>query len=76
VKVEFSSAVDVGLLSMIKGVKAVSVISPLIFQLTAESDIDIRPGVFRFAVDHQLTVLSMQKEELKLEEVFQELTRD
>jgi hypothetical protein len=37
---------------------------------------DIRPEVFRFAVDHQLTVLAMQKEELKLEEVFQELTKD
>ena len=76
VKVEFGSVVEAGLLSMIKGVKAVSIISPLIFQLTAESDMDIRPEVFRFAVDHQLTVLAMQKEELKLEEVFQELTRD
>lgn len=37
---------------------------------------DIRPDVFRFAVDQQLTVLAMQKEELRLEEVFQELTRD
>jgi ABC-2 type transport system ATP-binding protein len=37
---------------------------------------DIRPALFRYAVDHQLTVLSMNIEEQKLEEVFQELTRN
>jgi ABC-2 type transport system ATP-binding protein len=37
---------------------------------------DIRPALFRYAVDQQLTVLSMNIEEQKLEEVFQELTRN
>jgi ABC-2 type transport system ATP-binding protein len=36
---------------------------------------DIRADVFRFAVDNNLTVLSLHLEEQKLEEVFQELTR-
>ena len=43
--------------------------------LTSDSSIDIRPAVFRFAVDNGLTVLSLQREEQKLEEVFRELTR-
>jgi ABC-2 type transport system ATP-binding protein len=76
VRVEFSSAVDAALLAKINGVKAVKTISPVSFQLTAQSANDIRPDVFRFAVDQKLTVLAMQKEELRLEEVFQELTKD
>lgn len=37
---------------------------------------DIRAEVFQFAVAHKYTVLSLQREEQKLEEVFQELTRN
>lgn len=36
---------------------------------------DIRQHIFKFAVDHGLAVLSMQKKEKSLEEVFQELTK-
>jgi len=36
---------------------------------------DIRPGVFQFAVDHKYTVVSLHREEQRLEEVFQVLTR-
>ena len=76
VKVEFSSAVDAGLLAKINGVHTVITLSPVSFQLTAQSSQDIRPDVFKFAVEQNLTVLAMQKEELRLEEVFQELTKD
>jgi ABC-2 type transport system ATP-binding protein len=76
VKVEFSSVVDAGLLSKINGVQRVITLSPVSFQLTAQNSLDIRPDVFRFAVEQNLTVLAMQKEELRLEEVFQELTKD
>ncbi len=43
--------------------------------LYSEPGTDIRAAVFQFAVDHKLTVLSLHREEQKLEEVFQELTR-
>ncbi len=36
---------------------------------------DMRPVLFNFAVSEGLTVLSMQKREMSLEEVFQELTK-
>ncbi|MFN4234979.1 MAG: gliding motility-associated ABC transporter ATP-binding subunit GldA [Bacteroidia bacterium] len=36
---------------------------------------DIRNEVFKFAVDNQLTVLTLQKNEQKLEDVFKELTK-
>jgi ABC-2 type transport system ATP-binding protein len=76
VNVEFSSEIKAGLLAGIQGVTAVKQLSPVTFQLSANADRDIRPDVFKFAVNNQLTVLSLQKEELRLEEVFQELTKD
>ena len=76
VSVEFSSTLEPGLLSKINGVKSVKQLSPVSFLLTAKSSEDIRPEIFRFAVNQKLTVLAMQQEEAKLEEVFQELTKD
>jgi ABC-2 type transport system ATP-binding protein len=75
VKVEFGSPVDAGLLAKIDGVRKVTALTPVIFQVSSVNSVDIRPGIFKFAVDQKLTVLTMQKEELGLEEVFQELTR-
>jgi ABC-2 type transport system ATP-binding protein len=48
----------------------------IIWLLESESGRDVRADVFKFAVDKALTVLSLQKEEQKLEEVFQELTKN
>ena len=42
--------------------------------IEAEGDEDIRPGLFNFAVRNSLTVLSLQKQENNLEEVFRHLT--
>jgi len=36
---------------------------------------DVRADIFKYAVDNNLTVLSMQKKEKSMEEVFQELTK-
>jgi hypothetical protein len=35
---------------------------------------DSRQEIFRFAVDHQLAVITMQKQENNLESVFRQLT--
>jgi ABC-2 type transport system ATP-binding protein len=45
------------------------------YLIESESAEDIRPLIFRFAVENGLTVLSMQKQENNLEEVFRHLTR-
>jgi gliding motility-associated transport system ATP-binding protein len=42
--------------------------------IEAEGEKDIRPDIFSFAVANNLTVLSLQKEESNLEEVFRHLT--
>jgi ABC-type multidrug transport system ATPase subunit len=36
---------------------------------------DFRENIFKYAVDKGVSVLSMQKQQKSLEEVFQELTR-
>jgi ABC-2 type transport system ATP-binding protein len=46
-----------------------------IWHLISAPASDIRAAVFQFAVEHKYTVLSLHREEQKLEEVFQELTR-
>jgi ABC-2 type transport system ATP-binding protein len=45
------------------------------WSISSDPATDIRPAIFRFAVDNGLTVLSLHREEQKLEEVFQELTK-
>ncbi|MCX6241815.1 MAG: gliding motility-associated ABC transporter ATP-binding subunit GldA [Bacteroidetes bacterium] len=87
IRVEFSSEVEKHIIQSIPGVIEMLVpgreaavknsksIASAIWLLESETGLDIRAGVFKFAVDKGLTVLSMQKEEQKLEEVFQELTK-
>lgn len=44
--------------------------------IEAEGEEDIRHAIFTFAVNNKLTVLSLQKEESNLEEIFRHLTND
>jgi len=83
IKVEFNSPVESTQLLAIQGV--LEVLNPTsslqqeastTWQLVSDFSTDIRGDVFNFAVNNQLTVLSLQKEEQKLEELFQELTND
>ena len=89
IRVEFSLPVEKHIVQSIPGVKEILLPgreqagqekskSPAssIWLLESETGLDIRADVFKFAVDKGLTVLSMQKEEQKLEEVFQELTKN
>lgn len=72
---EFDRTVDARQLRQIKGVKQVNLRTGNTWVFDAEKGIDIRQEIFKFAVDHNLTVLSMQREESSLESVFQKLTR-
>jgi ABC-2 type transport system ATP-binding protein len=44
--------------------------------VTSKPESDVRAALFQFAVDHDVKVLSMHRDELRLEEVFQEMTRN
>ncbi len=73
-KVEFNKPVSASLLKTIKGVKLVTKVSDTIYEIEAGKN-DIREDIFQFAVKNEVAVLSLQKIEQGLEEVFQQLTK-
>ena len=75
IKVEFDTTVPAALLKAIPGVLDVAPAGSRVWHLISAPGSDIRADVFKFAVEHKYTVLSLLREEQKLEEVFQELTR-
>ncbi|MCF8370787.1 MAG: gliding motility-associated ABC transporter ATP-binding subunit GldA [Bacteroidales bacterium] len=75
IQVEFNKEVQKSDLGKIEGVTKVAHFKDNIWLLQARPQDDIRPRIFNFAVKHNFQVLSMQKQELNLEKVFQELTK-
>ena len=74
IQVEFDKVTSDSLLAEIENVSSVKRLKDNIWVIEAEGDEDIRPSVFNFAVKNNLTVLSMNKQESNLEEVFRHLT--
>ena len=72
---EFNSNVDRLDLSCIPGVKRVMLVKGNTWKIYSTTQDDIRPAIFKFAVDKNLMVLSLQREEQTLEEVFHQLTK-
>jgi ABC-2 type transport system ATP-binding protein len=76
VLVEFEKAPDAAVLRKIEGVESVKQLKGKQFEIHARGDEDIRNRIFSFAVENKLMVLSMQKEESSMEDVFHLLTRE
>lgn len=74
VKVEFNKPVASNVLNNIPGINDVKKISDTVWLLGSESDRDIRQNIFDFAVNNDLSVLTIQKEEQRLEDIFKQLT--
>ena len=74
IRVGFDKKISAAELLSIPNVTKASLTDQELWLLEAESEEDIRPAVFSFAVQNNLTVLSLQKEENNLEEVFRHLT--
>jgi len=74
VTVEFSDSIDETALLQIAGVTRAEHIRENSWRLQTDSDDDVRKAIFDFAVSKNLSVLAMQKEEQRLEDVFKELT--
>lgn len=72
--VEFDRAVKADELMNIEYVTSVGMIKENEYVIEAETMEDIRPVIFSFAVKNNLTILSLQKKEGNLEEVFRKLT--
>jgi len=74
IKVSFDRKISDTELLSIPNVNNVRLTDKDFWLLESDSAEDIRPAVFSFAVKNNLTVLSLQKEENNLEEVFRHLT--
>jgi ABC-2 type transport system ATP-binding protein len=74
VQVEFDKDISEIFLPEYPDTRSVRKLKTNIWEIEAEGDEDIRPALFSFAVRNGLTVLSLQKKESNLEEVFRHLT--
>lgn len=71
---ELEDQVDAGVLQTVPGISKVVCLNDRQWLVSGPAGESFRKDLFRFAVDHGLTVLSMQKQERSLEEVFRQLT--
>jgi ABC-2 type transport system ATP-binding protein len=75
VVVEFAEAVNPVQFRNLDGVKNSVAISATECKIEAIGKVDIRPKIFQYAKEHNLTILSMNKVEQGLEDVFRKLTK-
>ncbi len=72
--VEFDREISRGSIQAIAGVLKVTRLEGQQWELYAEQSTDIRPEIFKFAVEQQLTVLTINRIEQDLESIFRQLT--
>lgn len=74
--VEFNKPASIPLLLTIPGVQNVENTSENMYRIAAIANTDIRQDLFKFAVDHQLAVITLQQESSSMESIFQQLTSE
>lgn len=74
-RVEFDKSIEQNKLESIAGVKKANKVSNTVWLLSTSNDETVRTSIFEFAVKNNLVMLSIQKEEEKLEDVFRRLTK-
>jgi len=74
VLVEFTEEADQEKLSKIKDVSEIFKLGSNSWLLSSNGQKDIRPDIFRFAVENSLTIITIQQKGMQLEEIFQSLT--
>ena len=73
ITVEFDKPFEIQQLESIEGVNTINQQGKKLL-ISVEAAVDIRPNIFRFAVDNGLILLELSQEERGLESVFHELT--
>jgi ABC-2 type transport system ATP-binding protein len=74
VVVEFEGEVSGEELNQLEGVDEVQSVGPMKFKVTSHSAKDLRPVLFRFAADKNLSLVGLKQEEGSLEDIFKSLT--
>lgn len=75
ITVEFDKSIDTANLKSITGVLKVRNVKDNIWEVETDNKNDLRPEITKFAASKGLSILTIFKEEEKLEKVFQELTK-
>jgi ABC-2 type transport system ATP-binding protein len=76
ITVEFDNIVTAALLKQINGIVNAKNRKGNIWELQSNTKDDVRSNIFNFAVQNKLTVLSMNKEDNSMEDVFHQLTKE
>lgn len=74
IQIELETPVSPNLWKKLEGVEDVRELPGNIYLLASSQEKDIRSTIFKFAVEQNLSVLSLNRRELSLEDVFRELT--
>jgi gliding motility-associated transport system ATP-binding protein len=74
-RVEFDRETTKTSIKNIAGVIEVKLLEGNIWHIMTDADVDIRKDIFNYAVANKLSVLAMQQEEQKLEDIFKQLTK-
>jgi ABC-2 type transport system ATP-binding protein len=75
INIEFDNAIDLSSLKSIDGVLEVKSAGTNKWRIETNGNKDVRAELFKYAVVNNITVLTLQTEEQKLEDIFKELTR-
>lgn len=73
-RIEFDKAIPKLLLEQIEGVESAENTFENTWFVKSKTGVDIRNSLFQFAVKQETTVLALQKEDIKLEDIFKQLT--
>jgi len=75
VRIQFDKPVQKTALTAIPGVQSIQAFPKHIYEVTGNTDLDLRPSLFQFAVDQKLILLEMTQKTRSVEAIFQELTQ-
>src|SRR5690606_747433 len=74
VLVEFESPLNTDEMVQLPGISKLETLGENRYRITLETGVDIRPVIFRYAADHNLSLIGLRQEENSLESIFKELT--
>ncbi|MEM0933034.1 MAG: gliding motility-associated ABC transporter ATP-binding subunit GldA [Bacteroidota bacterium] len=74
IEVEFDYRVEEALLKKMPYVSKVKNVGGFLYEISFDTEMDMRPAVFDFAHDHQLKTLQLSRKNKNLESLFTELT--
>lgn len=73
-EVEFDREIDTDALAAVAGITEIKSITKGVYRIQSEADKDLRAGIFAWAVEQKVAILSQKEIEQRLEDVFKKLT--